>query len=97
MPFTRGKSGNPAGPKRGKKRISPESGRAWALQHLDASNKVMLELMRDPNADPGVRLRAALAVQERAWGKVPQVIEGNIGLTPGTVAELMAQIRGDAP
>jgi len=67
---------------KGHKRISPEAGRDWAMRYLDAANATMLKLMKDENADPGVRLRAALAVQERAWGKVPQAVEGVTGGVP---------------
>jgi hypothetical protein len=69
---------------RGTKRISPEAGRDWAMRYLDEANKTLLEVMRNPEADPGVRVRAAQAVQDRAWGKVPQAIEGMAGGAPVT-------------
>jgi hypothetical protein len=68
--FAKGSSGNRKGCPKGLRRMSPEAGREWAMQHLDHANCELLAIMRDKTADSGVRLRAIAMVQERAWGKV---------------------------
>ncbi len=81
---------------KGHRRISPETGREWALKYLDAANKVMLSVMNDPNGDPATRLRAAAMVQERAFGRVPMAVEGVAGGPPITVTGTIDAIGTDA-
>lgn len=42
---------------------------------MEVSLDGMIEIAKDKNVDPGVRLRAQLAIQERTMGKVPDKVQ----------------------
>jgi len=75
-PFQKGQSGNP----RGRPKADIDI-RNLAREHTTEAFTVLLEVMRSD--DDRVRMQAALAVIERAWGKAEQRIthDGSIDLT----------------
>jgi hypothetical protein len=67
--FKPGQSGNPAG-----RTNAFEQVRALARQHSPEAFKTLVELMRLTN-EPGVRLRAAEQILDRAFGRPAQAVE----------------------
>lgn len=92
--FVKGKSGNPGGrPKQAHDVV------ALAREQTKANIAVLVRL-RDRCKEPNVRLRAAVALHEIAWGKPVQAVTGAGGgpvvLEHGVtdeLAALMARIR----
>ena len=74
------------GAPKGHKRVSPESGREWALKHLDRVNGHLLALLDRPDTSPTDIIRIATILHDRAWGKPIQQIEGVPGGQPITLA-----------
>lgn len=72
-PFRKGESGNPGGRPRGTGDV-----RALARTFTDATVETMVKLMTKARSER-VRLAAAIALQERGWGRPTQPVSGDDG------------------
>ena len=89
--WLKGQSGNPGGRPR-----LPADVRELARRHTLDAVRTLGELMRSELAPPGVRVRAAEALLDRAWGRPTQA---TIAVPPRSVRdmtdeELLAIIQG---
>ena len=89
--WIKGQSGNPGGRPR-----LPADVRELARRHTLDAVRTLGELMRSELAPPGVRVRAAEALLDRAWGRPTQA---TIAVPPRSVRdmtdeELLAIIQG---
>ena len=69
MPFQPGQSGNPEGGRLHNRLRSRAS--ALARQYTEEAIDLLVDIMRDADAGPSERLRAAIAILDRGWGRPP--------------------------
>lgn len=85
QPFTPGTSGAKGLPKRLYERVH-RMARARSVEALE----VQLKLMKDANQPGSVRLAAANAILDRAWGKAPERVElGDNGKQPMLIISIV--------
>ena len=91
MPFVKGVSSDPTGRPRESAEI-----KALARERSPEAFECIVTLMKD--ADPRVRLAAAQAVLNRAWGKLAQATEltASVSSTTMTHEEALAELRPSA-
>lgn len=74
--FAPGKSGNPGGRPKEKGTVVADLKVMARAKTVDAFNAI-IEVMEDPSAKPGIRLKAAEMVLDRAWGKAAPAVEAS--------------------
>jgi hypothetical protein len=70
--WQKGQSGNPAGRPKDPER---KKLRDMAREHTQAALQTIIDVMTDPTAKPGIRLKAADILLDRGWGKAAPIVE----------------------
>ena len=76
MPFKKGQSGNPGGRP---KEIAEV--KELARAHMPAAIEALASIMNNPKASDAARVSAATALLDRGYGKAPQHIDAEIGMS----------------